>query len=142
MLSAVFALKLPFISEDPDLWNLLRSFAIERPRRSLGPPAWDLDIVLRHMVSYAYEPLQFQSLQTLTKKVLFLVALATVKRVGELQALSHVVPSSGSGLMLSYLPFFVAKTETPSNPIPWSVRLCSLADFAHGFKEESFFVSC
>ena len=43
--------------------------------------------------------------------------------------------SSGSDLMLSYLPFFVAKTETPSNPIPRSVRLRSLADFARGIEE-------
>ena len=88
-------------------------------------------------MSYAYEPLQSQSLRTLTKKVLFLVALATSKRVGGLQALSRVVPSSGDYLMLSYLPFFVAKTENHSNPLPRMVRLCSLAEFGHGLEEGS-----
>ena len=88
VLSAVFPLMLPSIGEGPVLRNLLRSFAIERPCHSLGPPAWNLDIVLRHLMSSAYEPLQSQSLRTLTKKVLFLMALATLKRIGELQALS------------------------------------------------------
>ena len=128
MLSAVFALKLPSIGEDSVLWSLLRSFTVERPRVPLGFPSWDLDVVLRHLMSSAYKPLQSQSLRTLTKKVLFLVALATLKRVGKLQTLSRVVPSSGDDVMLFYLPFFVVKTKNPSNPLPLTVRLRSLTD--------------
>ena len=45
----------------------------------------------------------------LTKKVLFLVSLATAKRVGELQAVSKKVSFSGGDIRLSYLPEFVAK---------------------------------
>ena len=55
----------------------------------------------------------------MSKKVLFLLALATAKRVSGLQALSRVVPSLGRDLVLSYLPFFTAKMESPSNPLPW-----------------------
>ena len=65
------------------------------------------------------------------------MALATARRVGELQALSRVVPSSGDDLVLFYLPFFVAKTESPSNPLPRSFRLKALSDFAHGLEEGS-----
>ena len=88
MLSAVFAFRLPSLSEDPSLPSLIRSFAIERPRSLGGPSSWDLDKVLRHLMSSTYEPLESQGLRTLTKKVLFLVALATAKRVREIQALS------------------------------------------------------
>ena len=88
-------------------------------------------------MSSAYEPLQSQGLRTLTKKVLFLVALATAKRVIELQALSQVVPSSGDDLVLSYLQVFVAKTECPSNPLPRSFRVKALSDFAHGLEKGS-----
>ena len=88
-------------------------------------------------MSSEYEPLDSQGLRTLTKKVLFLVALATAKRVSELQALSRVVPSSGDDLILSYLPFFVAKTESPSNPLPRSFRVKALSDFARGLEEGS-----
>ena len=114
MLSAVFAFRLPSLSDDPSLRSLIRSFAIERPRSPGGPPSWDLDKMLHHLMSSAYEPLESQGLRTITKKTLFLVALATAKRVGELQALSRAVPSSGDDLVLSYLPFFVAKIESPS----------------------------
>ena len=33
--------------------------------------------------------------------------------------------------------FFVAKTESPSNPLPRYFRLCSLRDFTHGLEEGS-----
>ena len=48
-----------------------------------------------------------------------------------------MVSSSGDDLILSYLPFFVAKTESPSNPLPQSFRLKTLSDFAHGLAEGS-----
>ena len=89
---------------------LCAAFFVRLPSNVLvllgGPPSWDLDKVLHYLMSSAYEPLESQGLCTLTKKTLFLVALATAKRVGELQALSRVVPSSGDDLALSYLPFF------------------------------------
>ena len=123
MLSAVFRFKIPSISSDPSLKDLIRSFAIQRPRCSSSFPAWDLDVVLKHLMSSAYEPLEQQDLRTITKKALFLVALATAKRVGELHALSRVVPSKGEDLVLSYLSSFVAKTESILNPIPRSFIL-------------------
>ena len=75
--------------------DLIRSFAIEPPRAPTIPPAWDLNIVLRHLISEAYEPLSSKPLRGVTMKVLFLVSLATVKRVGELHALSRKVAFRG-----------------------------------------------
>ena len=131
----MFACKLPEISQSFVLKGLLRSFAIERSREPVTLPSWDLDLVLESLMSEVYEPLESKDLRTLTKKTLFLVALATAKRVGELQALSNVVPSLGDDLMVSYLPYFVAKTESSENPIPRSFRIPSLAEFAHGLDE-------
>ena len=70
------------------LQDLVRSFSIERPRHPQAPPSWDLDAVLRHLMSSAFEPLESVSLRALTKKTLFLVSLATAKRASEIQALS------------------------------------------------------
>ena len=137
MLSAVFSFKLPEISHSFVLRKLIRSFEIEKPRSFSHVPSWDLDIVLKELRSEKYEPLKSQDLRTLTLKTLFLVALATAKRVGELQALSNVVSESGKDLILSYVPFFVAKTESRVNPLPRSFRLASLEDFAPGLDEES-----
>ena len=58
VLSAVFRFKLPKLSEHHVMRDLIRSFAIERPRHPQLPPAWDLDVVLRHLMSAAYEPLE------------------------------------------------------------------------------------
>ena len=74
MLSSVFRFKLPLLGKDRVLQDLLRSFAIERPCRPQAPPSWDLDAVLRHLMSSAFETLESVSLRALTKKTLFLVS--------------------------------------------------------------------
>ena len=76
-----------------------------------------------------FEPLVEASFRNKTRKALFLVAMATAKRVGELQALSFSVSHRGDDLVLHYDPFFLAKTESVSNPLPRSVIVQSLADF-------------
>ena len=69
-------------------------------------------------------------------KVLFLVALATAKRVGELQAVSRAVSFVRSDSCLSCVPEFVAKTESLSNHLPRSFLVASLSDFAAGLDDE------
>ena len=137
MLSSVFRFKLPALGEDRVLQDLLRSFAIERPCRPQAPPSWDLDAVLRHLMSSAFEPLESVSLRALTKKTLFLVSLATAKRVSEIQALSKTVAAIGSDLMVSYLPHFLAKMKRADAPVPRSFRVLLLREFA-GDLEEGF----
>ena len=56
MLSAVFRFKLPELGEHHVLRHLLRSFAVERPLHPRVPLSWDLDVVLRHLMSSEYEP--------------------------------------------------------------------------------------
>ena len=73
-----------------------------------------------HLMWQAYEPLSSKPLRVVTTKTLFLLALATAKRVGELQALSKKVAFRGDDATVSYLPFFVAKMESASNPLPRS----------------------
>ena len=136
MLSMVFCFKLTEIG-DHHVRDLIRSFAAEWPHRPQLPSSWDLDIVLRHLMSSAYEPLESLSLQALTKKALFLVAVTTAKRVGELQALFKCVSSVGDNLVVSYLPHFVAKTEHMDAPLPRSFRVRALREFAVVLEEGS-----
>ena len=137
MLSSVFRFKLPTLGEDRVLQDLLRSFAIKRPRRPQAPPSWDLDEVLRHLMSSAFEPLETVSLRALTKKTLFLVSLATAKQVSEFQALSKTVAAIGNDLMVSYLPHFIAKMERVDAPVPRSFRILSLREFTGDLEEGS-----
>ena len=136
MLSGVFRYSLPELSSHFVLHDLLRSFCLERPLPSSSVPPWDLPLVLRFLRGPLFEPLSSCSLRDLTQKVLFLVSLATARRVGELQAVFHDVSFSGSDIYLSYLPEFRAKTESSVNPLPRSFCVRLLADFVGGPPEE------
>ena len=67
MLSAIFLSILPAISSDPVIKDHLRSLKVEAPPRPLRPPAWDLSVVMRYLVSSSFELLSQSSLQSLTK---------------------------------------------------------------------------
>ncbi len=58
------------------------------PPRPLTFPPWDLPTVLRVLEGPPFEPLQSSSLRVLSLKTALLLALASVKRVEDLQALS------------------------------------------------------
>ena len=100
MLSAVFRFHLPALSAHPVLRDLLHSFRVSAPSSPMRPPSWDLSKVLRFLISGAFEPLHDAPLRALSKKVLFLLALGTAKRVGELQALSRIVSFVGGDACL------------------------------------------
>lgn len=51
-------------------------------------PSWDLSIVLREFWGPPFEPLSTADLWPLSLKTALLLALALVKRIGDLQALS------------------------------------------------------
>ena len=86
--------------------------------------------MLTYFVSPALEPLSQASFHALTLTPLFLLALATAKRVGELQALSSIVTFVAGVACLSSIPQFVAKSESLTRSIPRSFLVTSLADFA------------
>ena len=136
ILSAVFRFQLPSLSSHPVLRDLLHSFCLESAERQLHPPAWDLSLVLRFLNTSSFEPLSMAPLRALTQKVLFLLALATAKRVGELQALSSVVTFVHGDACLSYVPQFVAKSESLTRSIPRSFLVKSLSDFAAGLDDD------
>ena len=129
MLSGVFCFVLLELSSHFVLHDLLRSFCLECPLSSSrilpcflrGPP---------------FEPLSSCSLRDLTQKVLFLVSLATARRVGELQAVSREVSFSGADIYLSYLPEFRVRTEPSVNPLPRLFCVRSLEDFVGDLPEE------
>ena len=120
------------------LRDLLRSFRVSAPSYPMRSPSWDLLKVLSFLNSGSFEPLRAAPLRALSKKVLFLLALATAKRVGELQAISHIVSFVGGVACLSYVPEFVAKSESLSRSIPCSFLVKSLSDFVAGLDVDLF----
>ena len=76
------------------------------------------------------------SLRDLPWWVLFLLSLSTAHRVGDLQALSSQVSSSGDALFLSFLPAFRAKTVSSVHPLPRSFPVQSLWVFVGSLPDE------
>ena len=134
MLLAIFKFPLPEISTSI-LKDLIRPFEISAPRPLFPPPPLDLDKVLQYLSGPPFEPLARASFLDKTKKALFLLAMATAKWVSELQAPSFFVSFQGEDLVLYYDPFFRAKTESAANPLPRSVIVPSLSDFAGDLPE-------
>ena len=71
MLTSVFKYRLPELSDDFLLRDLIRSFELERPVRSPCPPTWDLCRVLDYLRGPVFEPLASKDLRAVTCKVLF-----------------------------------------------------------------------
>ena len=110
----MFRFHLPSLSSGPVIRDLLRSFRLSSAEHVLRPPAWDLSMVLTYFVSPALEPLSPASFHALTLTTLFLLALATTKRVGELQALSSIVTFvAGVACLSSISQFGVAHLFHP-----------------------------
>ena len=141
MLSAVFRSVLPEILSSSVLQDLIRSFKVEVPSRVVQPPSWYLLRVLTYLRSPVFEPLHQSSLRNLSRKTLFRLALATAKHVGELQALSRAVSFSSSAAGISYVPEFLARTESTVRSLPRSFSVPSLGDFAAGLTEDLLLVS-
>ena len=124
----------PFLSE------LIKSFAKQRPvDRSLAPK-WDLAFVLSHMCKAPFEPLDKASLFHLSVKTVFLVTLATARRVSEVHAFSidsdHLRFSNLDGsLILRTQLGFLAKKQLPSRA-PDSIIIPRLSNFCR--KSDNF----
>ncbi|CAM4725520.1 unnamed protein product [Leuciscus chuanchicus] len=68
--------------------HFLRGAKRLNPPRPPSVPVWDLSTVLEAMKGAPFEPLQSIDMKHLSFKTVFLLALASVKRIGDLHALS------------------------------------------------------
>ncbi|XP_057180897.1 uncharacterized protein LOC130548268 [Triplophysa rosa] len=68
--------------------RFLRGARRRNPPRPHSIPSWDLDVALTGLTRPPFEPLGDASLPHLTMKTVLLLALASIKRVGDLQAFS------------------------------------------------------
>ena len=112
----------PSLSDDPLLWDLVRSASIRDARNPRCTASWDLFLVLSALRLATYEPIREISLKFLTLKTAFLVALAFGRRCSEVHALSGLLSDVASepdgSFSLRFLPEFLAKNQTPEDPSP------------------------
>ena len=74
------------ISKNENLNRLLDSFHRDRPKGRRGVPSWNLSLILHQLMKAPFEPLRKASLKHLTFKTVFLLALASGKRISEIHA--------------------------------------------------------
>ena len=107
------------IGSDPIISELIKYMELQRPiQRSLAPK-WDLSCVLSSLCGEPFEPLHRASRFYLTLKTVFLLAMATARRVSEIHALSidpgHLRFNQSDGsVSLRTEPGFLAKNQLPS----------------------------
>ncbi len=80
------------VGRDPLVTRFLRGVMRLRPQVRSRVPPWDLAVVLDALCRPPFEPIEEISYRLLTLKPVFLLAISSLKRVGDLQALS-VAPS-------------------------------------------------
>ena len=119
-LNSVLALKGRDLVSSREITMPLRSFSRSVNPVELRPPAWDVSLVFQSWTRALYEPLRTCEERFLAQKTLFLLALTSAKRIGELHALSYRVSHSrGWGeVSFSFIRGFVAKTQYPSSLAP------------------------
>ena len=119
-LNSVLALKGRDLAASREITTLLRSFARSVNPVELRPPAWDVSLVLQSLTRAPYEPLRTCEERFLAQKMLFLLALASAKRIGELHALSYRESHTRDWgeVSFAFVTGFVAKTQDPSSLAP------------------------
>ena len=120
-LNSVFALKGMDLADSRPISMLIRSFSKSVRLEELRPPAWDVTLVLQSLTRAPYESLRTSDERFLAQKTLFLLALASSKRIGELHALLHRISQSRDWVEVSFtfVAGFVTKTQDPSSSAPW-----------------------
>ena len=102
-----------------EITTLLRSFARSVNPVELRPPAWDVSLVLQSLTG---APLSLcgRVRSVFLPRKLFLLALASAKRIGELHALSYRVSHTRDWgeVSFAFVTGFVAKTQDPSSLAP------------------------
>ncbi|KAK9957703.1 hypothetical protein ABG768_011926 [Culter alburnus] len=105
------------VGRDPLVTRFLRGTLRLRPPVRTRVPAWDLAVVLQGLAEAPFEPLEEAPERFLTLKTIFLLAITSLKRIGDLQALS-VAPSYlefAPGMVKAFLhprPGYVPKVPT------------------------------
>jgi hypothetical protein len=113
--------------------SLLKTFRAERPRTVHTFPKWDLALVLRVLSKAPFEPLSDAAPLQLTRKTLFLLLLASARRVGDIHAIDpHRVIIQKKAVILQpvpgYLPKISSTAEGNKRYVPIVIR--KLSSFA------------
>lgn len=101
------------IGTDPYISSLMSNFERTRVKNKSRIPPWNLSIVLRKLSQSPYEPMKKADMKYITRKTVFLLALASGKRRSELHAMRKDIMYTEHYSSVTILPNpeFVSKTQ-------------------------------
>ena len=107
------------VRSDPIISELMKASKLQRPVQRSLLPKWDLACVLISLCKEPYEPLHKASLLNLSRKTVFLLAMATARRISEIHAFSvgseHLRFNKSDGsVSLRTQTGFLTKNQLPS----------------------------
>ena len=123
------------LASNKDVYEVIRSFQIEKPPSAKDTVAWNVDVLLKFLCGPKCEPIMSCDLVYLTKKTIILLALSLAKRVSELQALSKSVGFTSQGAIVSLALDFRAKNDHKCKALPRSFLVKDLSSLV-GQEEE------
>ncbi len=104
------------ISRHPRLTSFIAGAFKKNPPCRVLLPAWDLNVVLSVLQKPPFEPMASASIKACTLKTVFLVAITSARRCGEIQALGRkegFLRTEAAGIRLRTVPSFLPKAATP-----------------------------
>lgn len=135
MLSSVFKRRGLDLLSNSDLNDLVKPYDTSKQKKD-NMVSWNLDIVLKWLTGPSFELLCSTSLRNLSRKTLFLVALATAKHVSEIVAINKRIWFSLGDAVYSFTQGFLAKNEDPSKPWSHTFTIKNLMDILDSEEEE------
>ncbi len=111
------------VGKDPLIIRFLRGVLRLRPRVRSRVPPWDLAVVLEALCKPPFEPIEQVSERLLTLKTVLLLAISSLKRVGDLQALSVASIDFTPGLAKVFLYPRVGYVPKVPSSVPQPVVL-------------------
>ena len=118
-INSVLTLRGMDLANSKELSMLFRNFAKACSPQDLRPPAWDVALVLQSLTNQPYEPIRKAEERFLAQKTLFLIALASAKRLGELTPCptEYLMPRIGRRCLLVLFQTSWPKLETSPRSI-------------------------
>lgn len=128
------------LAANPWVIRFLKATVRMSPARMPGAPPWDLTLVLNALTKEPFEPIGDIPIKMLTLKTVFLVAITSARRVGELSALVHNPPYTqilDDRVILRVDPAFLPKVVSPFHKAQ-EVVLPSFCDSPSSEGEKTF----
>lgn len=106
------------VGQHPKVSRFMRGVFLKKPPSRTLFPSWDINVLLKFLRKFPFEPLDRASLESITLKTVILVALASAKRCSDIKALGRYAPYvsfCSGGVRMRTVLGFLTKNANPAH---------------------------